>query len=79
MTKLALVERLYVATKYFYVVKELAMERRIFVMTGDFYVTTELAMTESSATHKRVGCAKASAHDSVTSCCVATEKAKRAQ
>ena len=79
MTKLALVERLYVTTKYFYVVKELARGRRIFVMRGDFYVTTELAMTKSSATDKRAGCAKASAHDSVTSCCVAIEEAKRAQ
>ena len=44
-------------------------------MTGDYYVTIELAIIESSAAHDRAGSAKASAHNSVAPCCVATEEA----
>ena len=81
--------RFSVAIEYFYVVTELvearrnyvaielAKVRRISVATEDFYVTTELAMTESSAAHDRAGRAKASAHDNVAPCCVATEEAMR--
>ena len=48
-------------------------------MTGDFYVTTELATTEISAAHDRAGRAKASAHNNVAPCCVATEEATPAR
>ena len=51
---------------------------RISVATEEFYVTIELATIENSAAHDRVGCAKASGHDSVASCCVVTEEAMRA-
>ena len=74
-----MVERLYVATEYFYVATKLSREGKISIATGDFYVVTKLAMTESSATHNRAGRAKAGAHDSVVPCCVATEEARRAR
>ena len=57
---------------------KLARVWRIYVATEDFYVATELAMIESSVAHYRAGRVKASAHDSVAPCCVATEKVMRA-
>ena len=74
-TELAKTRRNYVATEQFYVAIELARVGRISVATKDFYVVTELAMTKNSTAHDRDGCAKVGAHDSVASCCVATEEA----
>ena len=74
-TELAKVRRNYVTAKQFYIAIELARVGRIYVTTEDFYVAIELATTESFATHDRARHTKASAHDSVASCCVAIEKA----
>ena len=40
---------------------------------------TKLATIESSVAHDKAGRAKASAHDNVAPCCVATEEAMRAR
>ena len=47
------------------------------VAIEDFYVAIELTTTKSSATHDRAGRMKVGVHDSVASCCVATEEAMR--
>ena len=72
-------EYLYVATEQFYVAIELTRVRRISVATEDFYVAIELVTTESFTAHDLVGRVKASAHDSVASCCVATEETIRSK